>query len=115
MRRMVGEGWRSDADGEFCHCCDGSLDLIVARSGNCCQTAGLLGRYLNHTHLKSPLRDYIKAKKVVLTNPGENTVNVDGEELTYEDELTVEVCESGITCYGEIWCVCWWSSFFVSL
>jgi hypothetical protein len=46
--------------------------------------------------------NYIKAKKVVLTNPGENTVNVDGEELTYQDELTVEVCEAGMSCYGEI-------------
>ncbi|KNB45406.1 hypothetical protein JH06_0960 [Blastocystis sp. subtype 4] len=58
--------------------------------------------YLNRTHLQSPLMNYIKAKKVVLTNPGENTVNVDGEELTYQDELTVEVCEAGMSCYGEI-------------
>ncbi|KAK8823672.1 hypothetical protein WA577_002591, partial [Blastocystis sp. JDR] len=87
-------------DGEYCHCCDGSLDLIVARSGTCCQTVGLLGRYVTRTHLKSPLMDYIKAKSVVLRNPGENTVNVDGEELTYEDELKVEVCEAGVTCYG---------------
>ena len=89
-------------DGEYCHCCDGSLDLIIARTGNCCQTVGLIGRYLNRTHLQSPLMNYIKAKKVVLTNPGENTVNVDGEELTYQDELTVEVCEAGMSCYGEI-------------
>lgn len=46
--------------------------------------------------------DYIKAKKVILRYPGENTVNVDGEELTYNDELVVEVCEGGVSCYGEI-------------
>lgn len=46
--------------------------------------------------------DYIKAKKVVMTNPGSNTVNVDGEELTYEDELKIEVLEAGISCYGEL-------------
>lgn len=97
---------RSRVDGEYCHCCDGSLDLIVARSGTCCQTVGLLGRYVTRTHLKSPLMDYIKAKSVVLHNPGENTVNVDGEELTYEDDLKVEVCEAGVTCYGELWGVC---------
>ncbi len=78
----------------------------MARSGTCCQTVGLLGRYVTRTHLKSPLMDYIKAKSVVLHNPGENTVNVDGEELTYEDDLKVEVCEAGVTCYGELWGVC---------
>ena len=80
--------------------------MIVARSGTCCQTVGLLGRYVTRTHLKSPLMDYIKAKSVVLRNPGENTVNVDGEELTYQDELKMEVCEAGVTCYGELWGVC---------
>ena len=75
---------------------------MIARTGNCCQTAGLIGRYLNRTHLESPLMDYIKAKRVVLTNPGSNTVNVDGEELTYEDELKIEVMEAGISCYGEL-------------
>lgn len=49
--------------------------------------------------------DYVKAKKVILRYPGENTVNIDGEELTYQEELVVEVLESGITCYGELWCV----------
>ena len=89
-------------DGDFSHCCDGCLDILIARSGTCCQTAGLLGRYITKSYLESPLMDYIKAKKVVLRYPGENTVNVDGEELTYSDELVVEVCECGISCYGEI-------------
>lgn len=47
--------------------------------------------------------NYVKAKKVILRYPGENTVNVDGEELTYQNELVVEVCESGVTCYGELY------------
>lgn len=102
MLLMVSYELIYEVDGEYCHCCDGSLDLIIARTGTCCQTVGLIGRYLNRTHLQSPLMNYIKAKKVVLTNPGENTVNVDGEELTYQDELTVEVCEAGMSCYGEI-------------
>lgn len=89
-------------DGDFCHCSDGSLDLIVARAGNCCQTTALLGRYISRTHLQSPLMDYVKAKKVILRYPGENTVNIDGEELTYQEELVVEILESGITCYGEL-------------
>ena len=46
--------------------------------------------------------DYFKAKKVILRYPGENTVNVDGEELTYNDELVIEVCEAGVSCYGEL-------------
>ena len=29
-------------------------------------------------------------------------VNVDGEELTYNDELVIEVCEAGVSCYGEL-------------
>ena len=28
-------------DGDFCHCSDGSLDLIVARAGNCCPAPSL--------------------------------------------------------------------------
>ena len=103
---MVSARRRRHVDGEFCHCCDGSLDLIIARAGTCCQTAALLGRYVSRTHLRSPLMDYIKAKSVTLRHPGENTVNIDGEELTYEDELQIDVCEAGVTCYGELLCVC---------
>lgn len=86
---------------KYSHSSDNSLDLLIARTGNLCQTIRLGLRYLTGKETSDPLMDYIKAKKVILVSKIDKVINMDGELLPISNISYYELCERLLSIYGE--------------